>query len=51
MAFLKMLHLFSCLTKIKALKHMCFKAFGGDGGIRTHGPAHHRSNDFESFSL
>ena len=22
---------------------------GGDGGIRTHGPAHHRSNDFESF--
>ncbi len=24
---------------------------GGDGGIRTHGPAHHQSNDFESFSL
>ena len=24
---------------------------GGDGGIRTHVPAHHRQNDFESFSL
>lgn len=24
------------------------QALGGDGGIRTHGPAHHRSNDFES---
>ena len=24
------------------------KISGGDGGIRTHGPAHHRSNDFES---
>ena len=25
-------------------------ASGGDGGIRTHVPAHHRQNDFESFS-
>ena len=25
--------------------------FGGGRGIRTHGPAQHRSNDFESFSL
>ena len=24
---------------------------GRDGGIRTHVPAHHRQNDFESFSL
>lgn len=23
-------------------------ASGGDGGIRTHVPAHHRQNDFES---
>ena len=26
-------------------------ASGGDGRIRTHVPAHHRQNDFESFSL
>ncbi len=50
MAFLKMLRRFSCLTKIKALKHMCFKAFGGSGGIRTHEPREGLP-DFESGPL
>ena len=26
-------------------------ASGGDGGIRTHVPAHHRQNDFEFYGL
>ena len=41
-----------CMQKRKVQQTLEFTGLcGGDGGIRTHVPAHHRQNDFESFSL